>query len=108
MLRLDKYITWDILTKMGAHDAPDHEIFQGTKACKNWASYAACNATLADDCVCIASKLRQTGQASKLPMVMPVLTPTCHSPIVIKENVGKGVRQWDEEMTADEEGNSEQ
>jgi len=42
-----------------------------------------------------------------MPTIMPVLMPTCHGPITIKENMGKGVREWDEEMTAYEEGETE-
>ena len=39
--------------------------------------------------------------------VLPVLAPLVHGEMVIKENLGKGSRQGDEEMTVDEEGESE-
>ena len=41
-----------------------------------------------------------------MPTIMLVFTPTFPGPIIIKENVGKGVRQWDKETTADKEGES--
>jgi len=40
-------------------------------------------------------------------MVIPVLSPTGHRLVIINENVGKGVRQRDEETTMDGEGESE-
>ena len=41
-----------------------------------------------------------------MPKVLPVLMPLVHREMVIKENLGKGSRQGDEEMTMDEEGES--
>ena len=41
-----------------------------------------------------------------MPKVLPVLMPLVHGEMVIKENLGKGSRQGDEEMTVDEEGES--
>ena len=43
--------------------------------------------------------LTQDGLAKQasLPMVIPVSLPTGHRPLIIKENVGKGARQRDEE-----------
>jgi len=40
-------------------------------------------------------------------MVIPVIFPTSHRLLIIKENVGEGVRQRDEETTTDGEGESE-
>ena len=40
-------------------------------------------------------------------MVIPVISPTSHGLLIIKENVGKGVRQRDEETTTDREGESD-
>jgi len=40
-------------------------------------------------------------------MVIPVLFPTGCRPLIVKENIGEGVRQRDEETTADREGESE-
>src|SRR5882724_2376021 len=45
-------------------------------------------------------------QASS-PMVIPVQSPTGCRQLIIKENVGEGARQRDEETTADDEGESE-
>jgi len=45
------------------------------------------------------------GQASS-PMVIPVQSPTGCGQLIIKENVGEGARQRDEETTADDEGES--
>jgi len=39
--------------------------------------------------------------------VIPVLIPQCHSEVIIKEKIGKGSKQWDEEMTVDKDGESE-
>jgi len=40
-------------------------------------------------------------------MVILVFSPTSCGPLIIKENVGEGVRQRDEETTMDGEGESE-
>src|SRR5882724_6006001 len=40
-------------------------------------------------------------------MVILVQSPTGHGQMIIKENVGKGVRQRDEETTMDDDGESE-
>src|SRR5882724_13037399 len=45
-------------------------------------------------------------QASS-PIVIPVLSPNRSGPIIIKENIGEGARQGDEETTADDPGESE-
>src|SRR5882724_504355 len=45
-------------------------------------------------------------QASS-PMVILVQLPTGHGQLIIKENVGEGTRQRDEETTVDDEGESE-
>jgi len=42
-------------------------------------------------------------QASS-PMVIPVQSPTGRRQMIIKENVGEGARQRDEETTVDDEG----
>ena len=39
--------------------------------------------------------------------VILVQTPQVHRDLIIKENLGKGSRQGDEETTMDEEGESE-
>ena len=41
------------------------------------------------------------------PMVIPVLSPTDHGLVIVKENIGEGERQRDKETTADSEGESE-
>jgi len=40
-------------------------------------------------------------------MVIPVQSPTGCGQLIIKENVGEGARQRNEETTADDEGESE-
>jgi len=54
-------------------------------------------------------QLTQGGLAEQasLPMVIPVLSPTGHGLLILKENVGEGVRQRDKETTTDGEGESE-
>jgi len=44
---------------------------------------------------------------ARSPMVILVQSPTGHGQMIIKENVGEGARQRDEETTADDEGESE-
>ena len=53
--------------------------------------------------------LTQGGLAKQasLPMVFLVISPTSHRLLIIKENLGEGVRQRDKETTADGEGESE-
>src|SRR5882724_1313022 len=53
--------------------------------------------------------LTQGGLAkqARSPMVILVQSPTGHGQMIIKENVGEGARQRDEETTADNEGESE-
>ena len=46
-------------------------------------------------------------EQASTPMVIPVLSPTGHRPVIIKKNIGEGARQRDEETTADSEGESE-
>jgi len=41
------------------------------------------------------------------PIMMPVHTPQIQGKNTIKENLAKGDSPWDEEMTADEDGESE-
>ena len=56
-----------------------------------------------------ALHLTQGGLAEQAssPMVIPVQSPTGCRQLIIKENVGEGARQRDEETTADNEGESE-
>ena len=42
-----------------------------------------------------------------MPIVIPVHSPTGCRPLILKENVGEGVRQMDKETTMDGEGESE-
>ena len=55
-----------------------------------------------------ALHLTRGGLAEKAssPMEIPVQSPTGHGPLILKENVGEGARQRDEETTADSEGES--
>jgi len=46
-------------------------------------------------------------EQASAPMVIPVQSSTGHGQLIIKENVGEGARQRDEETTADDEGESE-
>src|SRR5882724_3332330 len=56
-----------------------------------------------------ALHLTRSGLAEQasLPIVIPVLSPNRSGPIVVKENIGEGARQGDEETTADDPGESE-
>ena len=56
-----------------------------------------------------ALHLTRSGLAEQasLPIVIPVLSPNRSGPIIVKENVGEGARQGDEETTTDDPGESE-